>query len=51
MGILSEAEYNEKILKFRKKLDNFSEIRRMEKQRDMGIISREEFEHKMSLLK
>ena len=51
MGVISDTEYNEKILKFRKKLDNFSEIRRMEKQRDMGIISREEFEHKMFLLK
>lgn len=50
MGILSESEYNEKIIRSRKKLDNFVEIRRLEKQLAMGLIDRFEFDQKISPL-
>ena len=47
MDVISQAEYDTKIVIARKKLDNFEEIKRVEKQLDMKLITREEFEAKM----
>lgn len=42
MGIMTEDEYNYKLSIARKRVDNFDEIRRIEQQCSMGIITVEE---------
>ena len=50
MDVISQDEYNSKLSVFQKKLDNFEEIRKIEKQYDMKLISKEEKEAKMKTL-
>lgn len=50
MGILTREEYAGKSASLQKKLDNFAEIRRVEQQYDMGIISRAERDEKLKSL-
>ena len=50
MDVISQDEYNFKISVARKKVDNFEEIRRVEQQCEMGIISKEERNAKIEAL-
>lgn len=50
MDVISQDEYNFKISTARKRLDNFEEIRRIEQQCDMGIITKEEKNAKIEAL-
>lgn len=50
MDIISQAEYDEKIRLARSKVDNFSEIRKIEQQYEVGIISLEEKNNKIRML-
>lgn len=50
MDIITQDEYNFKISVARKKVDNFEEIRRVEQQFDMGIITKEERDAKIEAL-
>jgi hypothetical protein len=50
MDVISQDEYNVKIVSARKKLDNFEEIKRVEKQFDMKLITKEEYDAKIQLL-
>lgn len=50
MDVITQAEYNEKLSKFKNKVDNFKEIRRVQTQYDMGIIDKTEYKNKMRLL-
>jgi len=47
MNIISEQEYDEKLMNFRKKIDNFEAIRNIKKQYELGIISYEELQSKL----
>ena len=42
MDLLTQEEYDEKIASARKKVDNFEQIRRVEQQAEMGLITQEE---------
>ena len=50
MGVLSDAEYASMLAVARRKLDCFEEIRRLEKQKELGILSAEAFAAKMQEL-
>ena len=50
MDVLSQADYDLKVAAARRKLDNFEEIKRVEKQYEMKLITREEFDAKMRAL-
>lgn len=47
MDVITQEEYNQKLLKFKNKVDNFQEIRRVQTQYDMGIIDKTEYKNKM----
>ncbi|HEY8889227.1 MAG TPA: hypothetical protein VIM70_03065 [Clostridium sp.] len=47
MNIMSEQEYDEKLMKFRKKIDNFEAIRNTRKQYELRIISYDELQSKI----
>lgn len=50
MDVISQDEYNFKISIAKKKVDNFEEIRRVEQQFEMGIITKEEKNAKIEAL-
>jgi len=50
MDVMTQDEYNLKLAKAQKKYDNFEEIRRIEAQCDMGIITKEEKNAKIDAL-
>lgn len=50
MDIISQDEYDLKIAIARKKVDNFEEIRRIEQQADMGLITKDEKKEKLDAL-
>lgn len=50
MDIISQNEYNSKISKFRARIDYFEDIRKIEAQYDMGIITLDEKNNKISKL-
>lgn len=50
MDVLSQSEYDSRVAVLKKKLDNFEEIRRVEQQLEMGIISQAEKEQKIKEL-
>lgn len=47
MGVIEQSEYDEKVAVMKKKYDNFEKIRKIEQQRDMGIITEEEMNDKL----
>ena len=47
MELITQEEYQQKINERRVYIDHFDEIRRIKKQRDMNIISKEEMEAKI----
>lgn len=50
MDVITQDEYNFKLSIAKKKVDNFDEIRRIEQQFDMGIITKEEKNSKIDAL-
>ena len=50
MGIISDDEYNSKNEQYSRKIDNFESIRNVKKQYELGIISYEELQIKLSNL-
>ena len=50
MDVITQDEYNFKLSIAKKKVDNFEEIRRIEQQFDMGIITKEEKNSKIDEL-
>jgi len=50
MDVMSQDEYNENIAKAQSKLDNFDQIRRLKEQLSMDIITKSEFNTKISAL-
>jgi hypothetical protein len=47
MGIIEEDEYNTKLIKLTKRIDNFEAIRNVKKQFELGIINYEELQIKL----
>lgn len=50
IGVINQAEYDEKLKKSKGKVDNFNEIQRVKKQYELGIISKEEMRAKLTAL-
>ena len=50
MEIISQDEYDKKIISARKKVDNFEAIRKVEQQYEMRLITKEERDQKLELL-
>ena len=50
MDVLSQEDYAAKLASAKKKVDNFDEIRRVEKQYDMKLITKEERDAKIAAL-
>ena len=50
MDIISESEYSNKLAIAKEKLDNFDEIRRIKKQCEMELITKDEMDEKLSSL-
>ena len=50
MDVLSQADYEAKLISAKKKVENFEEIRRVEKQYDMKLISKEERDDRIQAL-
>lgn len=50
MDIMTESEYNEKLSKAKTKLEHFDQIRKIKKQFDMSLITKEEMNIKLSEL-
>lgn len=50
MDVISQSDYDVKLAIIKKKLDNFEEIRRVQQQYDMDLITKEEKEAKIKAL-
>ncbi|MCL1127883.1 hypothetical protein [Shewanella surugensis] len=50
MDVISKEEHTEKLLKAKKRVDNFINIRKIEKQFEMALISKDEKEQRIALL-
>ena len=50
MDVFSQDEYDKKLAIAKKKVDNFEEIRRVEKQHEMGLIDKDEYKEKIKEL-
>lgn len=50
MGVITEAEYQERLSKEQRKLDHFMELRNIKRQKEMGLITSEEMEAKVNAL-
>lgn len=50
MGVMNQDEYDAKMAVAQKKLDKFSDIRRIKEQKSMGIINDAEYKEKMTAL-
>lgn len=50
MDILSKVEYDQKVNQYRKRIENFDEIKKIEQQYEFGIISLQEKEIKINLI-
>lgn len=50
MDVISQEEYDKKINQYRMRLDNFEQIKKIEQQYELGIITREEKEIKINKL-
>lgn len=50
MGVINRDEYDEKLEKYKAKVDNFNEINRIQAQYDMGVITKEELKFKLKAL-
>ena len=50
MDVISQEEYSDKLSIYRKKLDNFEQIKKIDQQCNLGIISREERDYKINNL-
>lgn len=50
MDILTKEEYDQKVNQYRKRLDNFNEIKKIEQQYEMGIINLQEKNVKINFI-
>ena len=50
MGAITEDDYNARLAQANKKLDHFEEIRMLKKQKELGLLSSEEFDAKVNAL-
>lgn len=50
MDIINKLEYEQKVNQYRKRIDNFDEIKKIEQQYEFGIISLQEKEIKINLI-
>lgn len=50
MNIINELEYEQKINQYRKRIDNFDEIKKIEQQYEFGIINLQEKEVKINII-
>jgi hypothetical protein len=50
MEIISKEEYEQKLNIARKKVENFEEIKKIEQQFEMGIITKEEKDEKINAI-
>lgn len=50
MGVISDADYEAKLAQAHKKVDHFSDIRMLKKQKELGIITEEEMQQKITAL-
>lgn len=50
MGVITQYEYDEKLAKYQSKVDNFREINRLQKQHELGIITKQELNYKLRAL-
>ena len=50
MDVISQTDYDTKLAVARKKVDNFEEIRKVEKQYDMKLITKDEYTAKIKEL-
>ena len=50
MGVISDSDYNEKLAQAHKKVDHFSDIRMLKKQKELGIITEAEMKQKIDAL-
>ena len=50
MGAISDADYAERLAKANKKLDHFEDIRMLKKQKELGLLSSDEFDAKVNAL-
>ena len=50
MDVISASDHSEKLAKAQKRVDNFLEIRKVEKQCEMGLLSEDEKNEKLALL-
>lgn len=50
MGVISEADYQERLAKEMKKIDRFEDLRNLKKQKDLGLITAEEMEAKVKAI-
>ena len=48
MDVISHSEYNQKVKQYRKGIDFFEDIKRIEQQFDLGIITAAEKERKIA---
>lgn len=50
MDIISKVEYDQKINQYKKRIDNFDEIKKIEQQYEFGIINLQEKEMKINII-
>ena len=50
MGVISDDDYAERLTKAGKELENFDAIRQLKKQKEMGLLTEEEFQAKCNAL-
>ena len=50
MGAITDDDYNARLAKANKKLDHFEDIRMLKKQKELGLLSSEEFDAKVNAL-
>ena len=50
MNVITQEEYDEKLEKYKSKVDNFREINRLQKQYELGIITKDELNFKLKSL-
>lgn len=50
MGAITDADYNERLAKANKKLVHFEEIRMLKKQKELGLLTSEEYDAKVYAL-
>ncbi len=50
LGAITDADYNARLAKANKKLEHFEDIRMLKKQKELGLLTSEEFDEKVKAL-